>query len=82
MEVVPASVRTETEVERMMLVRVLAGWLIVVASFFVMTLVMVWTSPGTVEKAVDVANDVDRIVEVAALMVVAARPALVLVIVA
>jgi hypothetical protein len=81
-DVVPASVRTETEVERTMLVNVLAGSLIVVASFFVTRLVIVWTSPGTVEKAVDVAKDVDRIVEVAGLRVVACRPALVLVIVA
>jgi hypothetical protein len=81
-DVVPASVRTETEVERTMLVNVLAGSLIVVASFFVTRLVIVWTPPGTVEKAVDVAKDVDRIVEVAGLRVVACRPALVLVIVA
>jgi hypothetical protein len=66
----------------MVLVRVLAGSLIVVAWFFVMRLVIVWTSPGTVEKVVDVANDVDNTVEVAGLSVVAARPALVLVIVA
>jgi hypothetical protein len=81
-DVVPASVRTETEVERMVLMRVLAGWVIVVASFLVATLVIVVTWPRTVEKAVDVAKDVDRIVEVAGLRVVAWRPALVLVIVA
>jgi hypothetical protein len=61
----------ETEVERMVLVRVLAGWVIVVASFLVARLVIVWTSPRIVEKAVDVAKEVDRIVEVAGLSVVA-----------
>jgi hypothetical protein len=70
-DVVPASVRTETEVERMVLVRVLAGWVIVVASFLVARLVIVVTWPGIVEKAVDVAKEVDRIVEVAGLSVVA-----------
>jgi hypothetical protein len=81
-DVVPASVRTETEVERMVLVRVLAGWVIVVASFLVARLVIVVTWPGIVEKAVDVAKEVDRIVEVAGLSVVAWRPTPVLVIVA
>ena len=71
--------RTDSDVDVMNLVTVLAGSETVAVENFVATLVTVATLPGCVTSLTEVAKEVDKTVEVEAFSVVAGRPALVLV---
>lgn len=79
MVVVPASVRTDTDVDVTNLVRVLPGCETVAVENLVARLVTVATLPDCVISWTELAKEVDKTVEVEAFSVVAGRPALVLV---